>query len=78
MKLFDDFDARYEVVDNVGTLFYVWTDRDAPRGRVVTVDLASYEKAAAADPKAKPLLTDVIPQGADTIGRSPPRGPARP
>ncbi len=67
VKLFDDFDARYEVVDNVGTLFYVWTDRDAPRGRVVSVDLASYEKAAAADPKAKPLLTDVIPQGADTI-----------
>jgi len=67
VKLFDDFDARYEVVDNVGTLFYVSTDRDAPRGRVVTVDLEAFEKALAADPKAKPVLRDVVPQSPDTI-----------
>jgi prolyl oligopeptidase len=67
VKLFDDFDARYEVVDNVGTLFYVSTDKDAPRGRVVTVDLSTFEKALAADPTAKPVLTDVIPQSSDVI-----------
>jgi prolyl oligopeptidase len=62
VKLFDDFDARYEVVDNVGTVFYVSTDWNAPRGRVVTVDLAAFEKALASDPKAKPVLRDVVPQ----------------
>ncbi len=67
VKLFDDFDARYDVVDNVGTLFYVSTDKDAPRGRVVTVDLAAFEAAQAGDPKAKPVLADVIPAGADVI-----------
>ncbi len=66
-KLFDDFDAKYEVVDNVGSLFYVWTDRGAPRGRVATVDLAAFEKELAADPKARPLLRDVVPQSADVI-----------
>jgi len=66
-KLFDDFDAKYEVVDNVGSLFYVWTDKGAPRGRVATVDLAAFEKALAADPKAKPVLRDVVPQSADVI-----------
>jgi prolyl oligopeptidase len=69
VKLFDDFDARYEVVDNVGTLFYVSTDKGAPRSRVVTVDLAAFEKALAADPNAKPALTDVIPQSADVVRR---------
>lgn len=69
VRLFDDFDARYEVVDNVGTLFYLSTDKDAPRGRVVKVDLAAFEKALAADPKAKPALADVIPQSADVVTR---------
>ncbi|HUM01515.1 MAG TPA: prolyl oligopeptidase family serine peptidase [Thermoanaerobaculia bacterium] len=67
VKLFDDFDAKYEVVDNVGTLFYVWTDKDAPRGRVATVDLSAFERALAADPKAKPVLRDVIPPSADVV-----------
>jgi prolyl oligopeptidase len=67
VKLFDDFDARYEVVDNAGTLFYVSTDKDAPRGRVVTVDLGVFEKAATTDPKAKPVLVDVIPQSSEVI-----------
>ncbi|HQR46885.1 MAG TPA: prolyl oligopeptidase family serine peptidase [Thermoanaerobaculia bacterium] len=67
LRLFDDFDAKYEVVDNVGTLFYVWTDRDAPRGRVATVDLAAFETALAADPTAKATLRDVVPQTAAVV-----------
>jgi prolyl oligopeptidase len=67
VKLFDDFDARYEVVDNAGTLFYVSTDKDAPRGRVVTVDLGVFEKASTTDPKAIPVLVDVIPQSSEVI-----------
>jgi prolyl oligopeptidase len=67
VKLFDDFDARYEFVDNVGTLFYVSTDKDAPRRRVVTVDLGVFETALAADSRAKPILTDVIPHSANVI-----------
>jgi prolyl oligopeptidase len=34
----DAFDADYEVVGNDGDLFYVRTDRDAPRYRLVAVD----------------------------------------
>jgi prolyl oligopeptidase len=62
VKLFDAFDARYGVVDNVGTLFYVSTDLDAPRGRIVTVDLAAFEKSLASDPKSKPALRHVVRQ----------------
>jgi prolyl oligopeptidase len=36
----DKFDAEYSVVGNDGERFYVQTDKDAPRRRVVAIDLA--------------------------------------
>lgn len=35
VRLADTFDAHYEFVDNAATYFFLQTDRDAPRGRVV-------------------------------------------
>jgi hypothetical protein len=35
VRLADTFDAHYEFVDNAGEYFFLQTDRDAPRGRVV-------------------------------------------
>lgn len=35
VRLVDTFDARYDFVDNAGSYFFLQTDRDAPRGRVV-------------------------------------------
>ncbi|HET9794350.1 MAG TPA: prolyl oligopeptidase family serine peptidase [Thermoanaerobaculia bacterium] len=55
VKLFDRYDAKYQFIDDVGTTFYFLTDKDAPRGRVVAVDVAS---AA-----SEPALVDVVPQG---------------
>ncbi|HEX7528597.1 MAG TPA: S9 family peptidase, partial [Thermoanaerobaculia bacterium] len=52
-KLFDDFSSRWTWVDSEGTTAFLRTDRDAPRGRLVSVDLAA----------AAPVLTDVIRQG---------------
>ena len=42
----DAFDAYYTVIDNDGPIFYVTTDRDAPRGRLVAIDLAAPQPAA--------------------------------
>ncbi len=39
VPLLDAFDAAYAVVGNDGTRFYVKTDKDAPRGRLVAIDL---------------------------------------
>jgi prolyl oligopeptidase len=36
--LLDAFDAEYEVVGNDGDIFYVKTDKDAPRGQLVAID----------------------------------------
>src|ERR1039458_4530660 len=53
LKLFDDFESRWSWVASEGTTAYIRTDRSAPRGRLVSVDLAA----------TAPVLTNVIPQG---------------
>jgi prolyl oligopeptidase len=40
LKLFDRFDAAYTYVGNTGRTFYFSTTKDAPKGRVIAVDLA--------------------------------------
>ena len=39
VKLLDQFDANYAVVGNRGDTLYVETNRGAPRGRIVAIDL---------------------------------------
>ena len=50
----DKFDAEYSVVGNDGERFYVQTDKDAPRRRVVAIDLARPDSTS---------WTVVIPEG---------------
>ncbi|HYI65636.1 MAG TPA: prolyl oligopeptidase family serine peptidase [Candidatus Limnocylindrales bacterium] len=54
--LLDTADARYELIGGVDGTLYLLTDRDAPRGRVVAVDIA--------DPAE---LREVIPEGANAL-----------
>jgi prolyl oligopeptidase len=56
----DKFDAEYGIVGNDGEHFYVQTDKDAPRRRVVAIDLAKPDEVS---------WTTVIPQapGTDTL-----------
>lgn len=45
VPVIDDWTAQYTVLGNDGSLFFVRTDDDAPRGRVVAIDLAAPERA---------------------------------
>ncbi|MBL9143300.1 MAG: S9 family peptidase [Verrucomicrobiaceae bacterium] len=56
VKLFDDFDAEYTFIDNVGTTFYFHTNKDAPRYRVASVDISK--------PTA---LKELVPQGEEKL-----------
>ena len=58
VKLLDDFDASYNFVDNDGPVFWFHTDLDAPRGRVIAVDIRRPERAQ---------WREVIPQAAETL-----------
>jgi prolyl oligopeptidase len=45
VELFQDHDASYSVAGNEGSIFWIHTDRDAPLGRVLRLDLARPDSA---------------------------------
>jgi len=57
-RLLDGFDANYHLVDNVGRIFYVWTDLNSPRGRLVAIDL---------DRPDREHWHEVLPEGPDRL-----------
>lgn len=58
VRLLDANDASYDLIDVVDGFCYIQTDRDAPRGRVVAIDLA----------RPEPLdWQEIVPQRADVL-----------
>lgn len=45
VELLNGFDAAYNFVGNDGPVFYFYTDKDAPKGRVVAIDTRKPEQA---------------------------------
>ncbi|HEX8441197.1 prolyl oligopeptidase family serine peptidase [Archangium sp.] len=58
VELIKDWDAEYSYVGNDGSLFWFQTDLDAPRGRVVAIDLRKPERKS---------WKEIIPQGEETL-----------
>jgi prolyl oligopeptidase len=58
VKLLDAFDAQYQFIDNDGPVFWIQTDLDAPRGRLIAIDTRHPEKAN---------WKTVVAQGADKL-----------
>src|ERR1700733_3422638 len=58
VKLLDDFDAQYQFVDNDGPVFWIQTDLDAPRGRLIAIDTRHPERAS---------WKTLVAQGADKL-----------
>lgn len=56
-KLVDEFEARYDYIANDGSKFYLYTNKDAPQQKLVSVDLAV--------PAEKRTFVDVIPEDKD-------------
>ncbi len=46
VRLLDEQDAGYDFLGNDGTVFYFKTDLDAPRGRVVAIDVTRPDRAS--------------------------------
>ncbi|MBW4694414.1 MAG: prolyl oligopeptidase family serine peptidase [Lyngbya sp. HA4199-MV5] len=57
-KLVDKLDDEWNVVGNVGTKFFLRTTQDAPRRKVVTMDIAA----------ADPVITAVLPEQDSVLG----------
>lgn len=58
VKLLDDFDAQYNFVDNDGPVFWIHTDVDAPRGKLIAIDTRRPERAS---------WKIVVPEGKDKL-----------
>ncbi|MEN3939960.1 prolyl oligopeptidase family serine peptidase [Prosthecobacter sp. SYSU 5D2] len=58
IELLNDFDASYGFIDNVGTVFYFRTDLDAPRYRVIAIDVTQ---------PARENWREILPQTADKL-----------
>jgi prolyl oligopeptidase len=58
VELIDRFEASYQFIDNEGSLFWFQTDLDAPRGRVIAIDITQ------PDPSH---YQEIIPQAEETL-----------
>jgi prolyl oligopeptidase len=58
VELLADFDAEYSFLGNVGPRFFFKTDAQAPRGRVVAIDLKHPDRAS---------WEEIIPQADDAL-----------
>jgi len=58
VKLIDTDDARYDFIDNDGGVFYIRTDLDAPRSRVIAIDTAK---------SGRDQWKEIVPQQEDVL-----------
>lgn len=60
VELLNDFDAAYSFIDNVGTTFYFHSDLNAPRERIIAIDITQ---------PARSNWREIVPQSADRLER---------
>lgn len=53
-------DARYGFIENIDTKFYFFTDYHSPKGRIISIDINSF------DPE-NPRFTEIVPEKKDTL-----------
>jgi len=58
LRLLDDFDAHYDFIDNDGPVFWIQTDSNAPRGKLIAIDTQHPERAN---------WKTVVPEGKDKL-----------
>ncbi|MBD2327393.1 prolyl oligopeptidase family serine peptidase [Alkalinema sp. FACHB-956] len=58
VELINTWEASYGVIENEGSTLWIQTDLDAPRGRVIAIDLTQPDKAH---------WREIIPQAAETL-----------
>jgi len=68
IKLIDELEASYTVVGKVGDEIYLSTNLDAPRGRVIKINISGYlDPKLAGKRPAKPTIVELIPQSEHTL-----------
>ena len=63
-ELIFTFTAGFSFLESEGSTFWFWTDWNAPKGRVVAIDLAGVTRGTALEDLP---WQDVIPEAAETL-----------
>jgi prolyl oligopeptidase len=58
VELIQEFEAEFSFVDNEGDRFWIQTDLDAPKGRLIAIDLAQPDRSQ---------WQEIIPEAAETL-----------
>ncbi|MEB3229576.1 MAG: prolyl oligopeptidase family serine peptidase [Leptolyngbyaceae bacterium] len=58
VELISEFEAEFDVIDTDGTIFWVQTDLNAPKGRAIAIDITQPEREH---------WQELIPESADTL-----------
>ena len=58
IELISDFEASYSVIDNDGSILWIHTDLDAPRGKVIAIALNNSERK---------YWQEIIPEATETL-----------
>lgn len=58
VELINQLEAAYEFLSNDGSVFYIKTDLDAPRGKIIAIDINNSEKK---------FWTTLVPQSSDAL-----------
>ncbi len=58
VDLVDNFEAGYNLIDNVGSVFYFSTDRNAPKKRIIAIDV---------NKPGESNWKEIVAEGADTL-----------
>ncbi len=58
IRLLDEADANYTPIEMIGNVLYLKTDRDAPRGRIIAIDLTTPDRDH---------WREIVPESDDTI-----------
>src|SRR5437868_11817076 len=69
VRLIDNLNAEYSFIGNRGTMFYVRTDRNAPKGRIVAINIdnAREERWNTIIPESKDALQSAAMAGDDIV-----------
>jgi prolyl oligopeptidase len=81
IELVDNFEHEYSFVDNVGSVLYFKSDLDAPRRRLVAVDLAAMKEGVAArlpNTQYSVLSTQSVANAPPSSVHAPPSTPRSP
>ena len=67
IELINEFEANFSLIDNDGPLFWLETDLDAPRSRVISININHPPKSPLSQGSNEGGFTEIIPEAVETL-----------